>query len=57
MAVKPQESTRGPASSQSTKTTPRQGQNKPQPGGTAGAGKARGAATLPNTTRTTQTKR
>jgi hypothetical protein len=39
--------------SQSTKTTPRQGQNKPVAGGKAGAGKARGAAPLPSLARTT----
>lgn len=39
--------------SQSTKTVPRQGQNKPVSGGAAGAGKARGGAALPNISRTT----
>jgi hypothetical protein len=39
--------------SQSTKTTSGGGQNKPQSGGTAGAGKARGGASLPSTSRTT----
>jgi len=39
--------------SQSTKTVPRQGQNKPVAGGPAGAGKARGAASLPSISRTT----
>jgi hypothetical protein len=39
--------------SQSTKTTPTQGQNKPQAGGAAGAGKARGGAALPSTAKTT----
>jgi hypothetical protein len=43
--------TRG-TGSQSTKTVPRQGQNKPVAGGAAGAGKARGTAQLPNITRT-----
>lgn len=38
--------------SQTTKTVPRQGQNKPVSGGAAGAGKARGAAALPNIMRT-----
>jgi hypothetical protein len=38
--------------SQSTKTVPRQGQNKPVAGGAAGAGKARGTAALPNMSRT-----
>ena len=38
--------------SQSTKTTPKQGQNKPQAGGAAGAGKARGTASLPNISKT-----
>ena len=37
---------------QSTKTVPRQGQNKPQSGGAAGAGKARGGVQMPNITRT-----
>jgi hypothetical protein len=38
--------------SQSTKTVPRQGQNKPQSGGAAGAGKDRGTAKLPTISRT-----
>jgi hypothetical protein len=39
--------------SQSTKTTSTGGQNKPQAGGAAGAGKARGGAALPSTAKTT----
>jgi hypothetical protein len=39
--------------SQSTKTTSTGGQNKPNPGGAAGAGKARGGAALPSTAKTT----
>jgi hypothetical protein len=39
--------------SQSTKTVPRQGQNKPVSGGPAGAGKDRGTARLPPTNKTT----
>ena len=42
--------------SQSTKTVPRQGQNKPQSGGAAGAGKDRGTAKLPTISRTTTRK-
>ena len=42
--------------SQSTKTVPKQGQNKPVAGGKAGAGDARGTAKLPSTTRTTTSK-
>ena len=42
--------------SQSTKTVPKQGQNKPVSGGAAGAGKDRGTAKLPSTTRTTTRK-
>jgi hypothetical protein len=42
--------------SQSTKTVPRQGQNKPQSGGAAGAGKDRGTAKLPAISRTTAPK-
>jgi hypothetical protein len=42
--------------SQSTKTVPRQGQNKPQSGGAAGAGKDRGTAKLPTISRTTAPK-
>jgi hypothetical protein len=39
--------------SQSTKTTSTGGQNKPNPGGSAGAGKARGQAVMPSTAKTT----
>jgi hypothetical protein len=39
--------------SQSTKTVPKQGQNKPVAGGKAGAGDARGTAKLPTISRTT----
>jgi hypothetical protein len=39
--------------SQSTKTVPTGGQNKPVSGGAAGAGKARGQANLSSTARTT----
>ena len=42
--------------SQSTKTVPRQGQNKPASGGTSGAGKDRGTAKLPTISRTTAPK-
>jgi hypothetical protein len=42
--------------SQSTKTVPRQGQNKPVAGGTSGAGKDRGTAKLPTISRTTTRK-
>jgi hypothetical protein len=42
--------------SQSTKTVPRQGQNKPASGGAAGAGKDRGTAKLPTISRTTTRK-
>jgi hypothetical protein len=42
--------------SQSTKTVPKQGQNKPVPGGKAGAGDARGTAKLPTISRTTTRK-
>jgi hypothetical protein len=38
--------------SQSTKTVPKQGQNKPVSGGAAGAGKDRGTAKLPTITKT-----
>ena len=38
--------------SQSTKTVPKQGQNKPVAGGKAGAGDARGTAKLPTISRT-----
>ena len=38
--------------SQSTKTTPRQGQNKPVAGGPAGGGAARGEAKMPSISRT-----
>ena len=38
--------------SQSTKTVPTAGQNKPLAGGAAGAGKARGTAALPTISRT-----
>jgi hypothetical protein len=39
--------------SQSTKTVPKAGQNRPVAGGPAGAGKARGAAAMPSISRTT----
>ena len=39
--------------SQSTKTVPKAGQNKPVAGGKAGAGDARGTAKLPTISRTT----
>jgi hypothetical protein len=42
--------------SQSTKTIPKAGQNKPQGGGAAGAGKDRGTAKLPTISRTTTPK-
>jgi hypothetical protein len=42
--------------SQSTKTVPRQGQNKPASGGAAGAGKNRGTAKMPAISRTTAPK-
>lgn len=42
--------------SQSTKTVPKQGQNKPVAGGKAGAGDARGTAKLPTISRTTAPK-
>jgi hypothetical protein len=38
--------------SQSTKTVPKQGQNKPVSGGAAGAGKSRGTASLPTISKT-----
>ena len=38
--------------SQSTKTVPKAGQNKPVSGGKAGAGDARGTAKLPNISKT-----
>jgi hypothetical protein len=50
--VTKQQSTSGPYPSQTTKTTSRQGQNKPVSGGASGAGKARGAASLPNIMKT-----
>jgi hypothetical protein len=37
----------------STKTVPKQGQNKPVAGGAAGAGKSRGGASLPSISKTT----
>ena len=46
----PQSKARG---SQSTMTQSRGGQNKPDPGGKAGAGDARGTARLPNISKTT----
>jgi hypothetical protein len=42
--------------SQSTKTIPKAGQNKPASGGTSGAGKDRGTAKLPTISRTTAPK-
>jgi hypothetical protein len=42
--------------SQSTKTVPRQGQNKPASGGATEAGKDRGTAKLPTISRTTTRK-
>jgi hypothetical protein len=42
--------------SQSTKTVPKQGQNKPVSGGAAGAGKDRGTAKLPTISKTTTRK-
>jgi hypothetical protein len=42
--------------SQSTKTVPKAGQNKPASGGAAGAGKDRGTAKLPTISRTTTRK-
>ena len=42
--------------SQSTKTIPKAGQNKPVAGGKAGAGKDRGTAKLPTISRTTTRK-
>jgi hypothetical protein len=53
---RPQSSTKGPWPSQSTKTVSTGGQNRPQPGGTAGAGKARGQANMPNPSKTTPGK-
>jgi hypothetical protein len=42
--------------SQSTKTVPKAGQNKPASGGAAGAGKDRGTAKLPTISKTTTRK-